>query len=88
MVLVKNIDFHKNVIVRSTIDNWISSKETEAVYVPNSNDGDTDRFTFTLTVPKNEKQMEFAIRYLVSSNEFWDNNYNKNYQVNDVVSTR
>ena len=38
MVLVKNIDFHKNVFVRYTIDNWKSSSDIDAVYVPNSNE--------------------------------------------------
>lgn len=87
VIMVKNMEYHKSVFVRYTLDSWQSSADTEACYVPNSNDGGTDRFTFSLSLPKSSKEMEFAICYKISANEFWDNNYNRNYKIQDILAT-
>lgn len=84
IVLVKNIEYEKQVSVRYTMNRWKTSSEIQACYVPNSNDGDTDRFSFNLSLPKNERDLEFAIRYTSGSSEFWDNNFNRNYKVKDA----
>jgi len=86
IIIVKNIEFHKYVAVRYTVDGWKTSNEVEACYVPNSNDGETDRFSFTLALPKNYKEMEFAVCYKTGASEYWDNNYNRNYKVKDALS--
>jgi len=85
IILVQNLEFHKYVGVRYTVDGWKTSDEVEACYVPNSNDGDTDRFSFTLSLPKSYKELEFAVRYKAGNlTEYWDNNFNRNYKVKDA----
>lgn len=86
IILVKNIEFQKQVTVRYTLDHWKTSDDIETSYVPNSNDGVTDRFTFSLSLPKTCKELEFAVRYKTSSEEFWDNNHNRNYKVKDATA--
>ena len=81
IVLVKNIEYSKHVFIRYTLDGWITNYDTEATYVPNSNDIVTDRFHFSITLPQTINEMEFAVCFKTSSNEFWDNNYNRNYKV-------
>ena len=86
IVLVKNIEFHKEVAIRYTLDSWVTSTDVDACYLPNSNDGDTDRFSFSLALPRNHKEMEFAIRYKTGTAEYWDNNFNRNYKVKDALT--
>lgn len=86
IILVKNIEFEKHVFVRYTLDHWKTSCDVETNYVPNSNDGVTDRFTFFLSLPKACKEMEFAVRFQTSSEEYWDNNQNRNYKVKDSTA--
>lgn len=84
-VKVKNICFHKKVLVRYTLDGWVSSTDLEGVYVPDSNDGATDRFSFALTLPEyflaSGGVLEFAVRFEGEGTEFWDNNSGKNYRI-------
>ena len=83
-VRVSNIGYHKEVIIHYTIDRWISSTDLEAIYVPNSSDGQTDRFSFHIILPSNFQsgsRLEMAVKYVVNGQTFWDNNHNKNYVV-------
>ena len=84
-IKVKNICFHKMVSVRYTVDNWLSSTDQQGVYVPDSNDGSTDRFSFALTLPEyflaSGGVLEFAVRFEGEGMEFWDNNSGHNYQI-------
>ena len=72
--------------IRYTLDSWVTSTDVDACYLPNSNDGDTDRFSFSLALPRNHKEMEFAIRYKTGTAEYWDNNFNRNYKVKDALT--
>jgi len=85
VVIVCNIEYHKEVFVRYTLDKWKTIQHTDAVYIPNSSDGETDRFMFTILVPKCCETMEFAVCYRVSQGEFWDSNGGKNYKVQDIL---
>ena len=85
VVIVRNIEYHKEVFVRYTLDKWNTIHHTEAVYIPNSSDGDTDRFTFSMVFPKCCEIMEFAVCYKLSHREFWDSNDGKNYKVKDIL---
>jgi len=82
-VRVKNIDFSKRVVVRFTYDEWLTWEEVEAYYVQNSCDGFSDRFEFNLCIDPSKimdgKGLNFACRYECGSQEFWDNNCNRNY---------
>jgi len=90
-VLVRNIAFHKWVAVRFTFDHWQTVSEISANYDDNQNSGTPskepgwDRFTFNIKLedfPNLEsRHMLFCVRYNVADQEFWDNNYGSNYQV-------
>ncbi|KAI0228594.1 Glycogen-binding subunit 76A, partial [Lamellibrachia satsuma] len=83
-VRVSNIGYHKEVIIHYTIDRWVSSKDLEATYVPNSSDGLTDRFSFHIILPSNFQhgsRLEMAVKYVVNGQTFWDNNHSNNYVV-------
>lgn len=84
-IKVKNICFHKKVVVRYSLDHWISSIDLDGAYVPDSNDGATDRFSFALTLPEyflaTGGMLEFAVRFEAEETEFWDNNNGQNYRI-------
>lgn len=81
IVRVRNLDFYKSVFVRYTCDNWRSYTENQCVYVPDSCDGFSDKFSFIIYlyhVPISQR-VEIAIRYHCCGHIFWDNNYGANY---------
>lgn len=80
-VRVRNLDFCKSVYVRYSIDNWLTFNEIQAVYVPDSCDGFSDKFAFVVYVydVKVNQRVEMAIRYHCSGSIFWDNNNGSNY---------
>uniref|UniRef100_A0A1B6D554 CBM21 domain-containing protein n=1 Tax=Clastoptera arizonana TaxID=38151 RepID=A0A1B6D554_9HEMI len=80
-VRVKNIDFHKSVHIRYSLNGWKSFSDLQARYVPNSCDGFSDKFSFlmyahTLNVGQ---RLEFAVRFQAKGTQFWDNNGGVNY---------
>ncbi|XP_011870608.1 PREDICTED: glycogen-binding subunit 76A isoform X2 [Vollenhovia emeryi] len=81
MVRVINIDFHKSVHVRYTLNSWRNFSDLQAIYVPNSCDGFSDKFSFilychTLLVGQ---RLEFAVRFQCKGAQHWDNNAGANY---------
>ncbi|XP_062404713.1 protein phosphatase 1 regulatory subunit 3E [Sardina pilchardus] len=83
-VRVLNIAFEKSVALRYTLNNWMTCMDTLASYVPQSNDGVTDRFSFKMVVPtflESGGTLQFAVKYTVGGEEYWDNNYGNNYKV-------
>lgn len=81
LVRVKNIDFHKSVYIRYSIDKWRSFSDLQAKYVPSSCDGFSDKFTFVLyahTLTPGQR-LEFAVRYHSCGAQYWDNNGGNNY---------
>ncbi|XP_077982532.1 glycogen-binding subunit 76A-like [Glandiceps talaboti] len=89
-VRVANIGYKKQINVRFTMDNWTKFYEIPASYVQESCDGETDRFSFGLSLPQNIRvgcRLEFAISYTVNGQTYWDNNYSKNYAVICYAST-
>lgn len=86
-VRVRNLDFHKSVQIRYTLDSWKTFSDLQASYVPNSCDGFCDRFQFllyahTLTIGQ---RLEFAVRFMCKGCQFWDNNSGINYVVQCVA---
>jgi len=80
-VRVINIDYHKSVHIRYTLNAWQNFSDLQAVYVPNSCDGFSDKFSFvlychTLTVGQ---RLEFAVRFQCKGAQYWDNNTGANY---------
>uniref|UniRef100_A0A4X2KK11 Protein phosphatase 1 regulatory subunit 3A n=1 Tax=Vombatus ursinus TaxID=29139 RepID=A0A4X2KK11_VOMUR len=83
IIRVLNVSFEKLVYVRMSLDNWQSHYDILAKYVPNSCDGETDQFSFKISlVPPYQKdgtRIEFCIRYETSIGTFWSNNNGENY---------
>ena len=84
LIRVTNLSFIKEVTVRFTFNSWGTYRHIWADYMSSCSDGKTDKFSFRVTVPhdfEKNRHMEFAIRYRVSDQEFWDNNDRKNYHI-------
>ncbi|CAK6434247.1 unnamed protein product [Pipistrellus nathusii] len=83
IIRVLNISFEKSVYVRMSLDDWKTHFDILAEYVPNSCDGETDQFSFKISlVPHYQKdgsKVEFCIRYETSVGTFWSNNNGTNY---------
>jgi protein phosphatase 1 regulatory subunit 3A/B/C/D/E len=82
LVRVANISYHKTVRVRFTANNWNTFHDITASYMLNSNDGATDRFSFTISLPPElgpGGRLQFAVSYNVGGIEYWDNNNGQNY---------
>lgn len=80
-VRVRNLDFHKSVHIRYTLNSWKTFSDVQATYVENSCDGFSDKFTFilyahTLSVGQ---RLEFACRFQSKGCQYWDNNCGVNY---------
>lgn len=83
-VRVLNLAFEKSVSLRYSLNNWITFMDSLASYVPDSSDGDTDRFCFKVVMPtylQSGGTLQFAIKYCVGGQEYWDNNHGNNYKV-------
>uniref|UniRef100_A0A8C6ZBD8 Protein phosphatase 1 regulatory subunit 3D n=1 Tax=Nothoprocta perdicaria TaxID=30464 RepID=A0A8C6ZBD8_NOTPE len=86
-IQVCNIAFEKQVSVRYTFNQWKSLHEARAHWhssIPEKNgQAQVDVFTFFLPVPSFLLQLcsvvQFAARYQVNGQEYWDNNGGKNY---------
>ncbi|KAI9016443.1 putative phosphatase regulatory subunit-domain-containing protein [Phycomyces nitens] len=87
-VQVRNLAYHKSVSIRYTFDCWQTSHDIDAVY-KDANNGQGMYDTFCFTIPlvnladrgQVRATIDFAIRYHVNGQEFWDNNEGKNYGI-------
>ena len=83
IVRVVNLDFHKQVLIKYTTDEWVTSLESQASYMTGSCDGFSDKFMFTLDISAIRgcvgKKVQFCICFVCSANSYWDNNQNRNY---------
>ncbi|CAG9561316.1 unnamed protein product [Danaus chrysippus] len=80
-VRVRNLDFHKTVHIRYTMNRWKTYTDLQANYVQGSCDGYSDRFQFTLYAPciSSGQRLEIAVRFQCKGQQFWDNNSGANY---------
>lgn len=80
-VRVRNLDFHKTVNIRYTMNRWKTHTDLQATYVQGSCDGFSDRFQFVLYAPaiSSGQRLEFAVRFLCKGQQYWDNNSGANY---------
>ncbi|XP_067854242.1 protein phosphatase 1 regulatory subunit 3E isoform X2 [Heptranchias perlo] len=84
VVRVFNLAYEKEVMVRYTLNQWTSFVDIAASYTAHSADGLTDTFSFKLVTPvflDMGGTLQFAIRYSVAEQEYWDNNNGSDYQV-------
>ncbi|XP_059054124.1 glycogen-binding subunit 76A isoform X2 [Achroia grisella] len=80
-VRVRNLDFHKTVHIRYTMNRWITYTDLQTSYVQGSCDGYSDRFQFVLYAPSisSGQRLELAVRFQCKGQQFWDNNSGANY---------
>ncbi|XP_050675182.1 glycogen-binding subunit 76A isoform X2 [Leptidea sinapis] len=80
-VRVRNLDFHKTVHIRYTMNRWKTYTDLQATYVQGSCDGYSDRFQFLLYVPciSSGQRLEIAVRFQCKGQQLWDNNCGANY---------
>ncbi|XP_078344146.1 glycogen-binding subunit 76A-like [Oculina patagonica] len=84
LIRVSNLSYRKEVTVRYTLDGWKTCRDIWADYMSTCSDGKTENFSFRITVPHDfevNQYIEFAIRFRVWNQEFWDNNNRNNYHV-------
>ncbi|XP_048376182.1 protein phosphatase 1 regulatory subunit 3G [Stegostoma tigrinum] len=84
LIRVLNVSYVKEVTVRYTFNNWLSCMDTAAKYVEGSSHSGTDQFSFDLSIPPFLDQgsfVHFAICYRADNEEYWDNNFDKNYSL-------
>ncbi|XP_040267107.1 protein phosphatase 1 regulatory subunit 3A [Bufo bufo] len=83
IIRVLNFCFEKQVYVRMSLDNWKSFYDLLAEYVPDSYNGETDQFFFTISLvspyQKEGARVDFCICYETPVGAFWDNNDGHNY---------
>lgn len=80
-VRVRNLDFHKSVHIRYSLNSWKTFADVQATYVDNSCDGFSDKFSFVLyahTLSVGQR-LEFACRFQSRGCQYWDNNNGANY---------
>jgi uncharacterized UBP type Zn finger protein len=81
-IRVNNCSFHKKVFIRYTIDQWKTSSVINAYYSTHYSDSNTDLFQFKLTISIDKFTiLSFAICYYVNEQEYWDNNYSQNHNL-------
>lgn len=85
-VKVKNITFHKEVIVRSSINDWKTYEDAFCVFVPNNLSSTVtpayvlyDTFSFKIPLTPKANKIEFCVCFRCEGKEYWDNNHQKNY---------
>ncbi|XP_013200374.2 protein phosphatase 1 regulatory subunit 3C [Amyelois transitella] len=83
-VKVKNLDFGKEVFVRTTSDGWATSEDSYCAFVesgPPSKNGNSlyDTFRFRLQLPIHSRRLDFCVCFRCKGTEFWDNNKGNNY---------
>lgn len=84
IVRVANISYQKSVIVRYTVNGWMTYTDDAASYISGSNDGVTDRFMFTIHLPDYfafGSRLEFSVMFTSGDQTFWDSNFGSNYRV-------
>ena len=79
-VKVKNIAFQKDVAIRYAQPNGVFT-EKAMTFLPQGHFGDYDVFTLT---DNTFSTTQFAVRYTVAGQTFWDNNQGADYRIDDV----
>lgn len=82
-IKVRNVSFQKEVIVRTSWDDWKSQEDVFCTYnTIGAGSGAYilyDTFSFKITLPPASRKLEFCVCYRYDNIEHWDNNNNKNY---------
>lgn len=84
-VKVKNLAYDKQVIVRTSSDDWNTHEDVYCTFVEQPGNGPLvalvlyDTFKFKITLPIKSDKIEFCVKYKIGNEEYWDNNESKNY---------
>lgn len=82
-VKVRNLAFHKEVLVRLSSDEWQTHEDVYCTFVNNGSPPAAyvlyDTFSFRLTLPPRSRRIEFCVCFRCEGEEFWDSNNDKNY---------
>lgn len=92
-VKVKNVSFHKEVVVRSSCDGWKTHEDTYCTYTVVGSGAASaytvhDTFSFRLTLPPKSRRIEFCVCFKCDIGEFWDNHDGHNYSLTNRVLPR
>ncbi|XP_040157843.1 uncharacterized protein LOC120897225 isoform X1 [Anopheles arabiensis] len=92
-VKVKNLSYHKEVIIRSSCDSWKTHEDTFCTYSVVGNGAASaylifDTFSFKLTLPPKSRRIEFCAAYKCDGVEYWDNNDGRNYSLTNRIAPR
>ncbi|XP_012545975.1 protein phosphatase 1 regulatory subunit 3C [Bombyx mandarina] len=85
-VKVKNLDFSKEVFVRSSSDGWATSEDAYCAFVEmgplnQKKESTYDTFGFRLQLPIHSRRLDFCVGFRCKGNEYWDNNKGRNYTI-------
>ena len=80
-VRVMNINFEKTITIRWTKDNWKNSFNSSAKYFEDKWNKNHNSDSFLFHLPCISGCIEFAIQYKTATQEYWDNNEGRNYQI-------
>ncbi|KAJ1521415.1 hypothetical protein ONE63_003088 [Megalurothrips usitatus] len=87
-VKVKNLAFHKEVLVRSTSDGWATHEDAYCTYLASGAHAAGvpvlyDTFSFRLALPPQSRRLEFCVRFQCEHDgvprDYWDSNGGNNY---------
>lgn len=85
IIKVKNVAYEKTVLVRYTVDDWVSTKDVSCFYInPLYKPGQScahDSFSFQIEIDRSHSSFEFCISYCCAGNTYWDNNRGANYRL-------
>ena len=93
-VAVQNLSFQKLVVARFTLDHWKTTSEVTAEYNndPQQTSDGCDKFNFNIKLSDSanieSKTMLLCVRYNVNGTDYWDNNDNRNYQIDFTKSVK
>ncbi|KAI8426765.1 hypothetical protein MSG28_014453 [Choristoneura fumiferana] len=85
-VKVKNLDFSKEVFVRTSSDGWRTNEDTYCAFVesgPLNQQGQStyDTFGFRIQLPIHSRRLDFCVGFRCKGTEFWDSNKGNNYTI-------
>lgn len=83
IVRVVNLDYNKKIVILYTTDDWVTTSEAVGEYIVGSCDGFSDKFNIELDYSAISgmvgRRLQFCIKYECAGNDYWDNNFGKNY---------
>lgn len=85
-VKVKNLDYNKEVFIRTSSDGWMTTEDTYCAFVESgplnkNRESVYDTFAFRLQLPVHSRCLDFCVCFKCKGEEFWDNNKERNYAI-------